>query len=125
MATARMAVVFLAALLLTGCTSITNLTPRQYTRRADGLYHFEMQWNSRQQSIARESLTPTVLIGGQAYPMELVQGMTNRWETLVPIPATDKLIHYRYRMDFEYYGFNRRGRDNRFSAPYSLQIIDR
>jgi uncharacterized protein YcfL len=121
----RMAAVLLAAFALSGCTSITNLTPRQYTRRADGLYPFELQWNSRQQSIVRESLKPTVLIEGQTYPMELVQGMTNRWETMIAIPATEKLVNYRFRMDYEYYDFGKRGVDNRLSSPATLTIKDK
>jgi hypothetical protein len=120
-----MTAVLLAALALTGCTSITNLTPRQYTRRPDGLYPFELQWNSRQQSIVRETLKPTVLVGDQAHPMELVQGMTNRWETLIAIPPDEKLLHYRLRMDFEYYDFGKRGQDNRYSAPATLTIKDK
>lgn len=125
MVNARITAVLLAALALTGCTSITNLTPRQYTRRADGLYPFELQWNSRQQSIVRETLKPTVLIEGQAYPMELVQGMTNRWETMIAVPATEKLVNYRFRMDYEFYDFGQRGVDNRLSSPATLTIKDK
>jgi hypothetical protein len=124
MANVRFLAALLAVATLTGCTSITNLTPRQYTRKDDGLYHFEIQWNSRQQSVVRESLKPTVVIGDQRHPMELVQGMTNR-ETLIAIPPADKVVEYRIRMDFEYYDFGQRGQDNRYSAPATLTIKDK
>jgi hypothetical protein len=57
--------------------------------------------------------------------MELVQGMTNRWETMIAIPPADKVVEYRLRMDFEYYDFGKRGRDNRYSAPATLTIKDK
>ena len=113
----------LLPLLLTGCTSvITNLTPRQYTRSADGLYHFEFQWDSRQQSIVPGSLKPAVLIGTEFFPMEPVSIVTNRWETLVPIPAKEKLVHYQFKVDYEYYAMPARQNSSLRSAPYQLEI---
>jgi hypothetical protein len=111
---------------LTGCTSvITNLTPQKYTRKGDDLYHVEFQWDSRQQSIVPGSLKPQVLIGTEFFPMEPVSIVTNRWETLIPVPADQKLIHYQFKVDYQYYGMPSRGSSSRLSPPYRLEIIDK
>lgn len=111
-------------MLLTGCKSvITNLTPRQYARSTNDLYHFEFQWDTRQQSVVPESLKPAVLIGTEFYQMEPVAIVSNRWEAMVPIPADQKLVHYRYKVDYQFYSIPIRRDSSRLSAPYRLEII--
>jgi hypothetical protein len=116
----------LLPLALTGCTSVvTNLTPRQYTRNTDGLYHFEMQWDTRQQSVIEESLKPFVLIGTEFFPMEPVAIVANRWETLVPIPADQKLVHYKFKVNYQYYAVPVRTEGSFLSPSYSLEVLDK
>src|SRR5437870_2758824 len=87
--------------LVAGCTSIkiTNLTPRQLSRRANGLYPFEVVWHSNQQSLREDSIRAAVVIGDEFYPMQPVPVVKNRWETLVPVPADETLVHYHYKFD--------------------------
>jgi hypothetical protein len=115
----------LLPVLLAGCTSITNLTPRQHVRNKDGLYLFEAAWSSRQQSIVKESLKPYVVIGLDYYPMEPTPLVSNRWETLVPVPANQKFVNYRYKFDFDYLAIPVRRQDSRLSEPYTLEIRDK
>jgi len=114
----------LLPLVFTGCASVvTNLTPRQYARNTDGLYHFEMQWDTRQQAVIAESLKPFVLIGTEFFPMEPVAIVANRWETLVPVPADQKLVHYKFKVDYQYYSVPGRADESFLSQSYSLEII--
>jgi hypothetical protein len=112
-------------LLITGCNTITNLTPRQHVRNANGLYAFEVKWDSRQQSLRPESLRPSVIIGTETYPMQPVPLVKNRWETLVPIAPDQKLVNYRFKFDWEYNAIPKPRQDTKLSAPYQLQIIDK
>ncbi len=113
-------------LLFTGCTStITNLTPRQHVRNTSGLYHFEFQWDTRQQSVVPDSLKPYVRIGTEFYPMQKVPVVANRWETEVPIPADEKLIHYQFKVDYQFLSVPVRRNSSRLSPGYRLEIIEK
>lgn len=124
MMTVRFFATACAALLLTGCatTTITNLTPSKVERNSSGLYQFEVALETRQQSLRQESLQPYVLIGLESYPMQPTPVLKNRWETLVPIPADESVVHYRYKFDYEYNSIPQRRKSSLLSAPYRLQI---
>jgi hypothetical protein len=113
--------------LLAGCMSIrlTNLTPRQLPRNADGLYSFEVAWRSNQQALRKDSIQAAVILGEQVYPMEPVPLVKDRWETLVPVPAGERFVNYHYKFDFEYYGFPVVRSDSRRSQTYQLEIVER
>src|SRR5437773_1968032 len=100
----RMKKLFLAALLLVlaGCNSITNLTPAKLPRNTSGLYPVEAAWESRQQSIIHERMEPKVMIGTNFYAMRPVPVVSNRWETLIPVPVDQKEIYYRFKFDYFY-----------------------
>jgi len=117
----------LGALFLAGCktTTVTNLTPSQLVRNPSGLYPFEMAWESKQQSLRKNSLTPYVIIGLESYPMRPTPVVINRWETLVPIPPDQKLIHYRYKVDYEYNSIPQPRANSKLSPPYRLEITDK
>ena len=84
-----------------GCTStITNLTPSQMPRNSTGLYQFEMAWKSREHVIKTNTLQPYVVVGTEAYPMRQTPIVSNRWETLVPIPAVQSIVNYRFKVDY-------------------------
>jgi hypothetical protein len=117
----------LIALLLGGCTttSVTNLTPKQLPRNANGIYSFEVALETKQQTLRTETLKPSVLIGLDAYPMEPALLLKNRWEVLVPIPANKKFISYRYKFDYDYNRFGPRGANSKMSPQYQLEVTEK
>ncbi len=118
----------LLALLLSGCTttSITNLTSKQLPRNANGIYLFEVALDTNQQTLRQETIKPSVLVGLNAYLMEESALMLkNRWEVLVPIPATNKFISYRYKFDYNYNRFGQRGTNSKLSPQYQLEITEK
>ena len=112
--------------LVVGCTtpSITNLTPSRLPRKDNGLYAFEAEWSSRQQSLVKESMKGYVVVGVEHYEMQRVPMLTNRWETLVPIPADKNVLNYHYKFDYEYRAIPQRRSDSATSKPYQLLILN-
>lgn len=119
--------VLLAPLLLAGCATVfTNLTPQRQVRNDNHLYRVEVALNSRQQTLRWESIQPFVNVGGEGYPMRPIRLMTNRWEALLPIPATLSAIQYRYKFDFKYNVMGKSPQNDSVSSPeYKLTIEDR
>jgi len=117
----------LLPLLLVGCgtTAITNLTPSRLPRKDNGQYAFGVEWASRQQSLIKDSIKPYVIIGLDQYPMERTPLLTNRWETLVPIPTDKDSVIYRYKFDYEYQGFPARHPESKLSKVYQLFILEK
>jgi len=113
--------------LLVGCTTptVTNLTPSRQVRKENGQYPFEVQWNSRQQSLIKESMKAYVVIGLDRYPMQRVAMLTNRWETLVPIPADKDVVTYQFKFDYDYRGIPARQSDSKTSKYYQLYFLDK
>lgn len=113
-------------LLLAGCaTTLTNLTPLQQTRNADNLYPIEVALATRQQTLRWDSIRPFVVVGSDFYPMRLTLLMTNRWETLIPMPPHTNIVHYHFKFDFEYNAMGPPKSDSAKSPAYSLQILDK
>jgi hypothetical protein len=113
-------------LLLAGCaTKLSNLTPQLQTRNADNLYPVEVAFKTRQQSLRWEAIRPSVLVGSESYPMRLTLLMTNRWETLIPMPPNTNFIRYQFKFDYEYQTLRGRRTDSVLSRPYSLQVMER
>ena len=119
--------VLLAPLLLAGCaTMFTNLTPQRQVRNDNHLYRVEVALNSRQQTLRWESIQPFVNVGNEAYPMRPIRLLTNRWEALLPIPATKSAIQYRYKFDFKYNVMGKPPQNDSVSSPeYTLTIEDK
>ena len=117
----------LLPLLLVGCgtTAITNLTPSRLPRKDNGQYAFGVEWASRQQSLIKDSIKPYVIIGLDQYPMQRTPLLTNRWETLVPIPTDKDSVIYRYKFDYEYQGFPARHPESKLSKVYQLFILEK
>ena len=110
---------------LTGCTgTLTNLTPQYQTRNATGLYPVAVAFHSRQQSLRWQSIKPTVMVGDQAYPMRLMPYMNDRWETLVPVPADQNTLHYRYKFDWQYNAVPVPQNDSMTSGTQTLRIVE-
>ena len=51
--------------------------------------------------------------------------MENRWETLLPVPATNSLVNYKVKVDFEYNSFPYPKPESVLSPPYQLQIREK
>ncbi|HTI99975.1 MAG TPA: hypothetical protein VL527_13930 [Dongiaceae bacterium] len=111
-------------LLLTGCTAtLTNLSPEYQTRRADGLYPVAVSLNTRQASVRWDSIKPYVVVGNNFYPMQPMPLMTNRWETLIPVPADTSIIHYCYKFDWQYNAIPTPQNDSMKSPMQTLRIV--
>jgi hypothetical protein len=118
------------ALGMAGCATtqitITSLTPKREYRNNTGLYSMEAALNSRQQTLRWDSIKASVMVGNQFYPMRMTSLMTNRWETLVPIPPGTTMLTYRFKFDFDYNAFGAPPKaDSKLSPVYKLQIMDR
>jgi len=111
--------------LATGClsTRITNLTPRQVVRPADGLVSFEARWDSNQRAIREDRFRPYVVVGRKV-PMQRTLLTSNRWEALVPVPPDRRFVNYHFKFDYEIQGFGKRHPDSRLSAGYLLEILE-
>ena len=116
----------LLPVLFAGCaTSFSNLTPKTQLRNANNLYPVEVAFNSRQQSLRWESIQPFVNVGTEFYPMRATLLMTNRWEALVPVPAAQNSIQYRYKFEFKYNAIGAPPQDDSALSPeYTLRIKD-
>ena len=113
------------SLLLAGCaTQLTNLTPQQQVRNANNLYPVEVSFDTRQQTVRWNSIQPKIVVGAEFYDMRPTPLMTNRWEGLIPVPPGTSLIHYRYKLDFQYNKMGKPGADTALSHEYSLRILN-
>lgn len=117
----------LLPLLLTGCVSstITNLTPSRLPHHATGLYPVEVAWDTREQAVRQHSLTPVVIIDTETYPMRPTRGITNRWEAVVPVPAGQKSLYYRFKFDYQKNDFGGPRRNSQLTRTYKLDILDK
>jgi hypothetical protein len=111
------------SLLLAGCASqLTNLTPQQQVRTANNLYPVEVSFDSRQETIRWQSIQPKIVVGTEFYDMRPTPLMTNRWEGLIPVLPGTSIIHYRYKLDFQYNRMGKPGTNNAVSPEYTLRI---
>lgn len=123
----KLSPVLLLSLVLTGCASstITRLTPRQAVRSADGWYPIEAVLYSDQQALRWDTIQASVLVGSQSYPMHMTPLMTNRWETLVPIPPNTDSIEYRIQLDYFYNAWGVPPQETTMTSKvYKLKIVD-
>lgn len=119
---------FLAlALVVVSCTTatLTNLTPQQQTRNANGFYPVEVALESKQQTLRWSSIKPMVKVGADYYPMRPTPLMTNRWEGLIPVPAGAAGVKYKFKFDFQYNAMGKPKNDSALSQEYALKISDK
>ncbi len=91
----------LLSAVLTGCTTISNITPTHYKRDPSGFYRVEAQWYSDREAVRAGSFKPLVLVGlTNAYPMTPSQMGADRWEAFIPIAPDQDTVIYRYKFDF-------------------------
>jgi hypothetical protein len=115
----------LGGFLLAGCNgTITNLTSNQETRNTNGFYTVEAEFESRQQTLRWQDIHPSVVVDNDSYPMHRTALMTNRWETLIPLPEGKKTIYYRFKFDYDSTGFGTNKPDSRLSQIYRLEVLE-
>ena len=115
-----------AALVFAGCgtSRVTNLTTTRQLRNPSGVYPVEFVWDTSQQSIIQSSIKPQVVIGFEFYPMRPALGISNRWETVIPVPADKKSVVYHFKVDYEYRTFGKPEKSSKLSPSYRLDIIE-
>jgi len=115
-------------LIMTGCTSttVTNLTAKQTLRNANGLYPVEVALSSRQQTLRWPTIKANAVMENEFYAMRTTSLMTNRWETLIPVPPGKNVVYFRFKFDYMYDAFASPGKmDSLLSPIYRLQILDK
>jgi hypothetical protein len=119
--------VLLLGLLLAGCTTatLTNLTPHQEFRNPSGLYPVEAAMDSRQQTLRWDTVRPNAIVDTEFFPMRPTLLMSNRWETLIPVPPGKSVVYYRFKFDYDYLAMPSRKTDSKLSPVYRLQILDK
>jgi uncharacterized lipoprotein YmbA len=111
--------------LLTGCaTTSTNLSATRQVRNENNLYPVGVKFDSRQQTLRWDSIEAFVIVGKESYPMRRTHLMRNRWEGLIPVPATAKSVDYHYKFEFAVNEFGGQGKGSASSRTYTLQILD-
>jgi hypothetical protein len=109
--------------LLTGCTSITNLTPSHYPRDASGYYRVEAQWYSNREAVREDSFKPQVILDGvTTFPMEREPLVEDRWQAFIPVPAGKDIVLYRYKFDFLDNAIGGPKPNSMMSRDYELRI---
>ncbi|MBC8325945.1 MAG: hypothetical protein H8E27_10000 [Verrucomicrobia subdivision 3 bacterium] len=120
-------IVFIAALLMGGCAraTLTNLTVTQQPRDPNGLYRVEIIWENNANGVRHETVHPVVLVGTNSFPMQRTALVTNRWETLVPVPASATGVAYRIRVDWKYNAIPVPEANSKMSGAFQLIIKDK
>lgn len=116
--------VLILPLLVAGCsTTITNLTPQLQTRKADNLYPVAVALDSTQQTLLWETIRPRVVVDNTSYALQPTPFMTNRWEGLMPVPASEDTVRYQYQFDYDYNAMGGPKPANLLSPQYTLRIV--
>ena len=111
------------SVLLTGCTSITNLTPSSCPRDSSGTYRVEAEWYTRRQVARPDSFKPLVVVNGfDTYPMRPVPLVNDRWEAYIPVPADQDMVLYHYKFDFLDTAIGHPRANSMMSRDYELHI---
>lgn len=117
----------LLSVFLSGCATsrVSNLTPTRYPRNATGMYPIEFQWDSNQQTQIPTSIKPYVVIGYDFYPMRPSLGISNRFETVIPIGPDKNSVIYSFKTEYEYRTFGKPQKSSKLSPSYKLEIVDK
>jgi len=110
-----------------GCatSSVTSLTTTRQPRNPSGLYPVEFAWDTSQQTIVAGSIKPYVVSGFEFYPMRPSLGISNRWETVIPVPADKNNVLYHFKVEYQYRTFGKPEKSSKLSPSYRLDIVDK
>jgi uncharacterized protein YceK len=113
----------LLPVLLTGCTSITNLTPSQYPRDPSGYYRVEAEWYSNRQAVLQDSFQPLVVVNGlDTFPMQAVPLVDDRWQAYIPVPSDKDMVLYHFKFDFRENAIGGTRPNSMMSRDFELHI---
>jgi hypothetical protein len=115
-------------LVVGGCATsrVTNLTTTRQARNASGVYPVEFAWDTGDQTVIDGSLKPVAIVNGRDfYPMRPSLGISNRWETVIPVPASQNYVVYRFKVDYLYRAFGPAEKSSKLSQDYRLDIVDK
>jgi hypothetical protein len=117
----------LLAVITAGCATsrVTNLTTTRQQRNPTGMYPIEFVWDSNQQSIIQSSIKPFVMVGYDFYPMRPSLGISNRWETVIPVGADKTSVIYQFKVEYQYRDFGKPQKSSRLTPSYRLEIVDK
>lgn len=116
------------SLVLAGCAAsrVTNLTTTRQLRSTTGVYPIEFAWDTSDATVIEGSLKPVAIVNGRDfYPMRPCLGISNRWETVIPVPAAQTFVTYRFKVDYLYRAFGPSQKSSKLSQDYRLDIIDK
>jgi len=117
------------ALILAGCATmsintITNLTSSRLPRKESGQYMFSVEFLTRQRTLIHETMRVSVVLGTETFPMSRTPLVTNRWETLVSIPANQDAVNYFFHFEYDYKAIPTVRQMSRDSELYRLELGD-
>jgi uncharacterized protein YceK len=118
-------ILLLAPVILAGCSSVTNLTPSQYSRNTTGLYPIEAKWSTERRAVLTETMKPVVVIGSETYPMQPVPLVRDRWETVVPVSSDKTTVRYQLKFDYQINALGKPKTGSTVSPEYRLDVIDK
>jgi hypothetical protein len=121
-------IIAVCGLVLGGCATsrVTNLTTTRQARNASGVYPVEFAWDTGDQTVIDGSLKPVAIVNGRDfYPMRPSLGISNRWETVIPVPASQNYVVYRFKVDYLYRAFGPAEKSSKLSQDYRLDIVDK
>lgn len=118
-------VLLLAPVVLAGCSSVSNLTPTKAYRNATGQYPVEAKFTTKRTAVMDDTITPSVVVGEQAYPLHRVPLVKDRWEGYVPVPPSQDSIHYHFRFDYKVNRIPQAVPDSYTSQEYGLDVINK
>jgi hypothetical protein len=113
--------------LVVGCgtSRVTNLTTTRVPRNATGMYPVEFAWDSNQQTMIPGTVKPFVVVGYDFYPMRPSLGISNRWETVVPVGPDKNSLIYHFKVEYDYRTFGKAAHSSKLSPSYKLEIVDK
>ena len=116
------------SLVLGGCATsqVTNLTATRQLRNASGVYSVEFAWNTGDATVIDGSLKPVAVVNGRDfYAMRPCLGISNRWETVIPVSAAQNFVVYRFKVDYLYRSYGPAQKSSKLSQDYRLDIVDK
>ncbi len=115
-----------AALAISGCatSSVTNLTPQHHARNTENVYPIDIEFRTNLRTIRSQSIRPYVQIGDDNYLMRRTAVVKDRWETLIPIPPSKKVVNYRIKVDFDYNSLPEPKVNSVLDGPYQIIVGD-
>jgi len=115
----------LPAVVLVGCASqqFTRLTPLQQPHNNSNLYPVEVQFNSTDQSMRRDSVKGYVEVNGQLYPLHPEPLVQNRWEGFVPVTPGAGEVEFRFKFTYLYNAIGSQPKSgSATSSTYKLKV---